>query len=100
MIDKELKAKLMKLLEENILIDSESFSIEKYEDFLQKTWDLKEEFGLENNPLVFLPEPAHTAYYEMMADSMDYFTEPSREAIESYLAKMRVAYEKFKAVNE
>lgn len=96
MIDKEFKTKFVKLLEENILIDPESFSIEKYEDFLQKTWDLKEEFKLDDNPLFILPEPAYEAYYEMMADSMDYFMEPSREAVESYLAKMRVAYEKFK----
>ena len=88
--------RLLDIIERDLLSNPEGFTIEKYEDFLQKTWDLKEEFGLENNPLVFLPEPAHTAYYEMMADSMDYFMEPSQEATDNYLAKMRLACDKIK----
>lgn len=88
--------RLLDIIERDLLSSPEDFTIEKYEDFLQKTWDLKEEFKLDVNPLFFLPDPAYEAYYEMMADSMDYFTEPSQEAVDNYLAKMRLACDKIK----
>ena len=92
----QIVERLLDIIERDLLSNPEDFTIEKYEDFLQKTWDLKEEFKLDDNPLFSLPEPAYEAYYEMMADSMDYFTEPSREAVKSYLAKMRLACDKIK----
>jgi hypothetical protein len=78
----------------------EDFSVENYNRFEEKIWNLKKELDLKDSPFLFLPEPAEEADYLMMNASGDGLSEPDMESSKKYLDMMGQAYEKLKKLLE
>lgn len=95
-MNRKIITRICEIFEEELLRESEDFSVENYNRFEEKIWGIKEEFDLKDSPFLFLPEPAEEADYLMMNASGDGLGEPDIESSKKYLDMMRQAYEKLK----
>lgn len=95
-MNRKIITRICEIFEEELLRELEDFSVENYNRFEEKIWDLKEELDLQDSPFLFLPEPAEEADYLMMNASGDGLGEPSIEYAAKYLKMMRRSYEKLK----
>lgn len=95
-MNRKIITRICEIFEEELLRELEDFSVENYNRFEEKIWDLKEELDLQDSPFLFLPEPAEEADYLMTNASGDGLGEPSIEDAAKYLKMMRRSYEKLK----
>ena len=93
-MDKEIILEIKKLYEKYLLKEAAVFSIDDYNSFQEKVWELKEKFGCKDSPFLLLPTPAKDADYLMMNASGDGLTEPSLGEKKEYLSMMKESYDK------
>ena len=85
---------IKEIFEEYLFKDASSFSVDDYNAFQEKIWELKEKHHYKNSPFLLLPAPAKDADYFMMNASNDGLTEPSIEDKTKYLSMMKESYNK------
>ena len=85
---------IKKLYEEYLLKDPSIFSVDDYNAFQKKIWELKNKFNYSDSPFLLLPDPAKSADFFMMNASSDGLVEPTLEDKSKYISLMKESYKK------
>lgn len=91
---------IKKLYEKYLLKDASVFSVNDYNNFQEKAWELKGKFNYTGSPFLLLPDPAKDADYFMMNASNDGLTEPNLDDKVKYLSMMKESYDKLYAYDK